>query len=233
MSLQLQWATTGAAFLAFWFTPTVGLGCRSLAFLIYGSLSTIIWALLVLSSVLDNYADHLTMNDSLAHDMESGVQRAPTPPLWLPTNILSSDSGVAIPLLELNAKDPDSSAKSDILPNTDSDSNDDYHIHTRRRYIRMLSGIADLLRWTGKLLAVINAIGVIAISVAQYANIFDSCYCNSSYIGKRSQADIIFQPINSEIDQARSAWLGGVALALSSCAFFVGSIYLIRDSLPL
>lgn len=133
----------------------------------------------------------------------------------------------------MNAQDPDRSVESVVLPNTDSD--DDDHIHTRRRYryIRRLSGIADLLRWTGKSLAIINAIGVIAISAAQYANAFDSCYCNSSSISWGSSANVIFQPIGSEIDQARRAWLGGVALALTSCAFFVGSIYIIRDSLPL
>ncbi|KAG2352333.1 hypothetical protein BDR07DRAFT_1367332 [Suillus spraguei] len=56
LPLILQWATTGAAVLVVYFTPTVGLGCRSLGYLIYGALATIIWAMLVMSSILSHYA---------------------------------------------------------------------------------------------------------------------------------------------------------------------------------
>ncbi|TFK65409.1 hypothetical protein BDN72DRAFT_900745 [Pluteus cervinus] len=48
----LQWGTTGSAIIVSVFTPTVGLGCRSFSFLIYGVVSTVIWLLFVTSSIL-------------------------------------------------------------------------------------------------------------------------------------------------------------------------------------
>ena len=74
LALLLQWGTTGAAFIQVWYTPTrgenftalspsscllntiTGLGCRSASYLLYATLSTIVWVLLVASSVLSHYA---------------------------------------------------------------------------------------------------------------------------------------------------------------------------------
>lgn len=55
LPMALQWATTGAAVLVVYFTPTVGLGCRSLGYIIYGVLATIVWAMLVTSSIISHY----------------------------------------------------------------------------------------------------------------------------------------------------------------------------------
>ncbi|KDQ64403.1 hypothetical protein JAAARDRAFT_166574 [Jaapia argillacea MUCL 33604] len=55
-ALSLQWGTTGAAILVPYLTPTVGLGCRSGAYLVYGTIATFIWAILLTSSVLSHYA---------------------------------------------------------------------------------------------------------------------------------------------------------------------------------
>ncbi|KAG2148055.1 hypothetical protein DEU56DRAFT_978296 [Suillus clintonianus] len=55
-SLALQWGTAGAAFMTAWFTPTTRIGCRSISYLIYGSVSTGIWLLLLVSSILAHYS---------------------------------------------------------------------------------------------------------------------------------------------------------------------------------
>ncbi|KAJ7473552.1 hypothetical protein FB451DRAFT_1468457 [Mycena latifolia] len=57
-ALALQWCTSGASLLVVYATPTVGecLGCRSLAYLLYATVATIIWAILVLSSLISHYA---------------------------------------------------------------------------------------------------------------------------------------------------------------------------------
>jgi hypothetical protein len=71
LALTLQWGTTGAAIVMIWFTPTIGeyvitlssliwcwtlhclgLGCRSLSYIIYGLLSTLVWMMLLTSSIL-------------------------------------------------------------------------------------------------------------------------------------------------------------------------------------
>ncbi|KAG1862598.1 hypothetical protein DFJ58DRAFT_234515 [Suillus subalutaceus] len=55
LPIALQWATTGAAVLVVYFTPAVGLGCRSLGYIIYGALATVVWAMLVASSIISHY----------------------------------------------------------------------------------------------------------------------------------------------------------------------------------
>jgi len=52
---MLQWGTAGAAIAAAWFTPTQGLGCRSGSYLVYAALSTVVWMLLLASSILTHY----------------------------------------------------------------------------------------------------------------------------------------------------------------------------------
>ncbi|KAG7095066.1 hypothetical protein E1B28_005856 [Marasmius oreades] len=59
-ALSLQWGTAGAAILDVMLTPTTGLGCRSGAYLIYATTSTLVWMMLVLSSILGHYAEEST-----------------------------------------------------------------------------------------------------------------------------------------------------------------------------
>ncbi|KAJ7658956.1 hypothetical protein B0H17DRAFT_1096383 [Mycena rosella] len=56
LALALTWSTTGAAVIVVWFTPTVGLGCRSGAYILYGVVSILVWMMLVTSSALAHYS---------------------------------------------------------------------------------------------------------------------------------------------------------------------------------
>ncbi|KAJ6628317.1 hypothetical protein B0H10DRAFT_1940513 [Mycena sp. CBHHK59/15] len=51
LALILTWGTVSGAVIIEWFTPMIGLSCRSGSFLIYATVSTLVWILLVLSSV--------------------------------------------------------------------------------------------------------------------------------------------------------------------------------------
>ncbi|CAK5284094.1 unnamed protein product [Mycena citricolor] len=55
-ALGLQWSTSGASILIVYFTPTIGLGCRSGAYLLYAAVATLIWVIFVISSFLAHYA---------------------------------------------------------------------------------------------------------------------------------------------------------------------------------
>ncbi|KIK39143.1 hypothetical protein CY34DRAFT_89767, partial [Suillus luteus UH-Slu-Lm8-n1] len=55
-SLGLQWGTVGAAVIVGWFTPTTGIGCRTMGYLLYGAISTLIWMMLLMSSVLAHHS---------------------------------------------------------------------------------------------------------------------------------------------------------------------------------
>ncbi|KAF8126358.1 hypothetical protein EV363DRAFT_1434271 [Boletus edulis] len=213
MSLQLQWGTTSAAIIAAWFTPTIGLGCRSLAYLIYGFLSTTVWILLLLSSVLGYYAHHL--EDLPIPDLESDEQHTS------PVSITSGGEGSdAIRLLQIPTP-----------PNTDKPKYS--HTGWPGIHAQTIARVSDWLRWIGKSLAIVNAVGIVTNSVFQYSGLYNNCFCDSSIFNwGMSSAFNVISPMQNDIDLAKSAWFGALALGWICCTFFVGSIYMIRDSVP-
>ena len=214
----------------------------------YGTLSTAVWILLVSSSILGYYAHHL-IDDPPALDLERVGQRTPFGPPFTPHKSTPTASftdnepqpsegakNVAVPLHVIQASNG-MAEEEDNTPDTDSDEPASIatikYAHVGWIHPRAIARVADWLRWIGKSLAIVNAIGIIADSVFQYAGVFNNCFCDSSvYTLGYSAAFNVINPIASDIDLARTAWIGGLALALTSCASFVGGIFLIRDSLP-
>ncbi|EGN91772.1 hypothetical protein SERLA73DRAFT_118209 [Serpula lacrymans var. lacrymans S7.3] len=161
MALLLQWGTTGAALLGVLYTPTTGLGCRSLAYLTYGIISTLIWMIMVASSVLAHYASHRPKAGS---------------------------SRVALFL-------------------------------------------SESLCWLGKAMATINGIGIIAVCVFQFSNVFDTCFCNASVFGRGKSAYSVVYPAIGALDSTRKAWIGGLVMASGCAVGFVLFVNLVVDSL--
>ncbi|KAG1773280.1 hypothetical protein EV702DRAFT_583207 [Suillus placidus] len=171
LPLALQWATTGAAVLVVYFTPTVGLGCRSLGYLIYGALATIVWAMLVMSSILSHYA--------------SSYSDRPRSPF----------SSITICLAKV---------------------------------------VSNLLRWGGKLVAIVNAIWIIVAGMLQFTSIYDNCYCNSSVLGRGAQYAydiVVFDGL--DLNQTKAAWFGALALAGSTSLGFIFYMSLLTDLVPI
>ena len=144
--------------------------------------------------------------------------------------IVPTDGGVAIPLAEIQPPD----AEEEISLNTDEPASVAIIKLPRAGLIRplMIVRFADWLHWIGKSLAIVNAIGIIANSVFMYAGVYETCYCNSNvfYWGLSHAFDIV-SVTQSAIDLSKSAWIGAFMLGLTCCTFFVGTNYLIRDSL--
>ena len=73
---------TGSAVIVVWFTPTTGLGCRSAAYILFGSLSTLVWILMMLSTFLTQYyrrlVERCTPNPKELEDKESVLPEAPS-----------------------------------------------------------------------------------------------------------------------------------------------------------
>ena len=204
--------------------------------------------LLVLSSALGYYAHHL-LHDLPALDLERDnhptTLRVRSKLSSYDPTASSQDGGpvvppeqadFAIPLREIHA--PKSQAeRENVQHDTDSDASMSFtavkrRLHTRRIYGQMMLQAANWLRWIGKSLAIVNAIGIIANSIFQYAGVYTNCYCDSSVFSWGASAFNVIQPNSNDIGLARKAWIGGLALGLSCCSFFVGSIYLVRDGLP-
>ena len=57
LALVLQCGTTGAAAIIIFFTPTIGLGCRSLGYIIYGANAIVIMFLAITSTVSAHIAE--------------------------------------------------------------------------------------------------------------------------------------------------------------------------------
>lgn len=163
-SLALQWGTVGAAFLVGWFTPTTGIGCRTMGYLLYGVISTLVWMMLLLSSIL-------------AHSSTADPRRVSL-------------------------------------------------------YARIALGFSHVLRWTGKLLALLNFCLVIMACVFQYSSFYDRCYCNSSVFSRRGAAYAVIIETAAQAAQAKAAWIGALVLACTSASVFLGVLNLLLDTLP-
>jgi len=106
MALFLQWCTAGAGILVVWKTPTIGLGCRSGAYLLYAAMSTVVWMVMVSSSILSHYAVTPPAGPIFADGIpllrraHKRLQRAATLPLDAdnrsPKSILSQSSAAAL-----------------------------------------------------------------------------------------------------------------------------------------
>ena len=112
-------------------------------------------------------------------------------------------------------------------------SSNQYRLESPFSSVRLAKVLANVLRWGGKLLAIINAIGVIASAMLQFTSVYDNCYCNSSVLGlgiDRAYLDIF--PSVSQVDSIFRAWCGAFALgSITSLGYFL-YIILLTDLLP-
>ncbi|KAJ7598649.1 hypothetical protein C8J56DRAFT_171058 [Mycena floridula] len=152
IALAVQWGTTGSSVLIVFVTPNRGLGCRSLGYALFGSVSTLVWILMVISSVLAYSTSPLSVS---------------------------------------------------------------------RRFF------AHLLRIVAKVLASINAVGIVGLCLAQFLSFFDNCYCDSSALSRK---DPFFSTITPEATPALLAtWAGALVMALVVVAAFYGFVALYVD----
>ncbi|KAF7971205.1 hypothetical protein HWV62_21898 [Athelia sp. TMB] len=196
MALLLQWGTTGAAVIVVWFTPTKGLGCRSLAYILYAGTSTVVCVMMVLSSVLAHYANK------------------PAKPQNRRSNTGSEEKG-------------------SLLTGSESDNDTIQQHNVRRDGIRTIAHLlSTILRRSGKSLAALNAIGIIAACIFQFSNFFDRCFCNSSvfWLGTQRGYSVIAFTDPSIMPALKNAWLGAIVLALTSAFGFIAFINTFLDA---
>ncbi|KIM49887.1 hypothetical protein M413DRAFT_15651 [Hebeloma cylindrosporum] len=166
LALLLQWGTTGAAIIIIWFTPTIGLGCRSASYIAYGLLSTLVWMMLLTSSILTYYSiNSPTIRGRVIPPFPARVAR------WL----------------------------------------------------------SIFLRRLGKLIAVLNALLLIATGLLQFSSFYDRCYCNSSVMGLGKRAYDVIVLVPDDIGGMRAAWIGGFVLAAGAATIFAGFVTIFID----
>ena len=88
----------------------------------------------------------------------------------------------------------------------------------RTTSLYVLGALAVLTRLLGKFLAVLNAIYVVFTSVAQFTDLYDTCWCHASVasLGK-TKGWVILWATDAQIRSAsRAAWEGGTSMGIFS-----------------
>lgn len=68
---------------------------------------------------------------------------------------------------------------------------------------------AIALRWNGKILGVLNGVGIIVASIMQFAGIYDNCFCSSNVFGG-SEKGVLYLMEVSDIkgSEVYKFWIG-------------------------
>ena len=105
--------------------------------------------------------------------------------------------------------------------------------HQGRRYADSrlhvcLNTGAVICRWLGKGVAIISAIGILAVCFLGITGSFYNCFCSSTTFDK-GRGPVLFSIVNYTIERSSSVakvWIGGTVMALSIALLFGLSIYL-------
>jgi hypothetical protein len=186
-------------------TPTVGLGCRSGGYLIYGVAATISWALLLCSSLL-SHAACLRYQDIY---MGRGH--------FIPRKV---------------DKDPENTSEGrPMLPKDKFDQEFDptnLSAHRRTRSHSSLVSLTVITRITGKFIAGLSASWIVISAIFEYTGVYENCWCatDAAVLGSRAWA-VLFVTLQSFQTVARNYWVGGIIFSFGVCivtyiAFFLG-----------
>ncbi|KAE9363111.1 hypothetical protein N431DRAFT_475282 [Stipitochalara longipes BDJ] len=196
---------TGPAIMIAYLTPTVGLGCRSGGYLLYGIGGTISWALTLCSSLLSHgtsirYQDiYMGRCNSVSKKENTDLEGA-------------SESG-------------------QMLPDDRYDQNSDpanLSAHRKTRVHSILVGFTVLIRIAGKSVAFVNACWIVVAAILEYTGVYSNCWCatNADVLGSHSWA-VLFATPQSFQTVARNYWIGGIIFSFGVClvtyvGFFLG-----------
>ncbi|KAG1751828.1 hypothetical protein EDB19DRAFT_1628295 [Suillus lakei] len=101
-------------------------------------------------------------------------------------------------------------------------------VYSRRAslFSRVALALSHCLRWTRKLLAIINFVLVILVCIFQYSNFYDRCFCNASVFSRRGAAYAAIIETTAQAAQAKAAWIGSLVLACTSASIFLVLVYI-------
>ena len=100
--------------------------------------------------------------------------------------------------------------------------------HQRGRPLgRVTPAIFVVLKAIGCFLASINAVWLVLSSIFELAGIFDTCFCQSAYIGLRKHGWILlFKTADDLASTAESIWVGSIAFGSAVCVISCVFIWL-------
>ncbi|MCJ1281785.1 hypothetical protein MMC26_001108 [Xylographa opegraphella] len=202
IGVVLQWGTTGAAILTAYNTPVVGLGCESGAYLLYGSMATLSWALLALSA---HFSHQYTLCTESSNPPQPSTTAAASD---IELGSLLSQQTTAHSSLTLPPSPPLS-----IPPLPPS----------------FLLPLIPLTRFLGVLLGSLNAIWLLLISILQFTNVYNNCWCESSVLGLGTKAWIILWATEEQIVAAAwNSWVFAAVMSFTAVMIAGGFFVVVR-----
>jgi hypothetical protein len=182
-------------------TPTVGLGCRSGSYLIYGVAATISWALFISSSLLSHAV-------ALRYQ---GIYTGRSP---FPRKDNRDIENAGIPLMTTE----EFGLESDPV---------NLSVHQRTSWHSILAFLAVFTRLTGKLIAAVNSCWIVLSAIFEYTGVYNNCWCetDADVLGSRAWATIFLTP-QALATVSRSYWVGGVIFSFGVCFFAYVGFYL-------
>lgn len=106
-------------------------------------------------------------------------------------------------------------------PAADGDGDQDQGQHSLRRscsslWCKLLGISAVILRVAGKLLAIVNAVWLLLSTFFELVGFYESCTCNGMPWWLKEKAWVLLFKTDVDLQmQARGAWMGGIALAIT------------------
>ena len=106
------------------------------------------------------------------------------------------------------------------------------HLARRQGLREMRSGLKNLVgciavftRWLGKLIAILNGFGILLSCTAQFAGVYDSCFCSSNILGGNRNGLVSFVQNDIRGSQVYSYWIGGTIVAFGVSGLYTFAIY--------
>ena len=217
LALFLQWGTTGAALMIAYLTPTKGLGCRSGAYLVYGTNATVAWSLLAMSSFFSHSAMLRYQNETQKEPRaDSGDQEANGAAVH--PNVTMGPDNNTYPLNPIGSSVQPSSS-SQLL----SSSQPRPSISAAYWNWVPVQVLAPVTRYLGRFLAWANAIFLVAVCLFDFTGGFDNCWCQSDTIGLGNSAMVVlFQTAHDLEKVAGLVWGMGLMLSILVCLVSFG-----------
>lgn len=210
LALYLQWGTTGAAMMIAYLTPTVGLGCRSGGYMIYGAAATVSWFLLAISSLFSHSA-------MLRYQREMQRSQATV------SSTIHTASDGARTLNGANAQPDGDIEFNQISSRFESNAPPNRAIpQSLKRSSKWdwvpVRALAAITRYIGKPLAVANAFFLLAISLLEFLGGYENCWCKSVAARLGSDGWIVLFKTPKDLEQAaRIPWAMGVVFSILVC----------------
>ena len=89
--------------------------------------------------------------------------------------------------------------------------------------------LATFLRRLSTFVAVCNTLCIILACVFQFSDVYSTCYCNSSVLGRGAKYAFDIIAPGYDYDGMRAAWIGGIALAAGYVVVFLFALHLMLE----